>query len=75
MRQHGQRGNHAQTDIGHEGRSNQNAVAKAVHAVAREHSPATFAMVVPMVVVMIVLMFMLVRLMHITMRMLMAVMP
>ena len=41
VRQHGKRGNHPQPQVGHEGRGNQDAVAKAMHAVAGEHRPAT----------------------------------
>ena len=39
MHQHSQRSNRAQTHVSHEGRSNQDTVAKAVHAVTREHGP------------------------------------
>ena len=39
VNQHGQRGYRAQAHVRHEGGGNQNAVAKAMHAVTREHSP------------------------------------
>jgi molybdate transport repressor ModE-like protein len=38
--QHRKRGNHTQAQVGHEGRGDQDAVAKAMHAVAGEHRPA-----------------------------------
>ena len=66
MHQHGQRGNRTQAHVGHEGRGNQNTVAKAMHAIAREHGPtARFGwgvmrdlMGIVMVVVVVMMMFM-----------------
>jgi hypothetical protein len=43
VRQHRQRGDQAQVDVGGEGRGDQDAVAEAVHAVAGEHGPAAAA--------------------------------
>ena len=40
VRQHRQRGDHAQTQVGHEGRGDQDAVAETMHAVTCEYGPA-----------------------------------
>jgi hypothetical protein len=40
VHQHGQRGDHAQPQVRHEGRGDQDAVAEGMHAVAGQHGPA-----------------------------------
>jgi hypothetical protein len=40
VRQHRQRGDHAQAQVGHEGRGDQDAVAETMHAVTGEYGPA-----------------------------------
>ena len=65
VRHHRHGGNHPQAHVGHEGRCDQNAVAKAMHAVTREQRPAArawavvvvrVAVVMPMVMAVVVLM-------------------
>ena len=49
MRQDSQSRDHPQTQIDHEGRCNENAVAKAMHAVARQNGPAARCLMVRIV--------------------------
>ena len=54
--QHRHRSNQAQAHIGHESRGNQHTIAKAMHAVARQHCPAAAARLMAMPVTVTVFM-------------------
>ena len=51
MHQYCQRGHRAEAQVGHEGRGNENSIAKSVNAVAGQHRPAARLVVVTVVVV------------------------
>ena len=57
VRQHGQCRDHAQAHVGDEGRGDQDAIAKAMHAVARQHGPLTAQLLFGMVSVCVAVRF------------------